>query len=1093
MIKVYTLLVLAFTVQAAFGSAQRIVTADVLKSSDLASSYVMNYAALNNIASGSTLQYMRGDGSLATLNTSIVPELTNLYYTQARFDTAFGAKSTTDLAEGSNLYYTAARFNTAFAAKDTDGLAEGATNLYFTQPRVLATPLTGFVSGAGTVAATDTVLQAIDKLDGNASAGLATKWSLAGNAGTASGTDFLGTTDAQGLIIRTDSADRINIGATGQMAFYPNQMQVNGTVAGAAGNYDSMIFQQTVTGAVAGGYQGPYLSTVFQSSIANNYTAFGAGEAFQTGSSANGYVGFYANPAIQSGATMGNMSLIEGNAQIAAGTMGTSVLRSLFAHPNVASDLAEYNGIQDGPTLSGAISGGYTGIWEAPTFNSGFSVNGANGHVATPQFNSGSTTGYYIGYASASGIQSGATVTNNTDFKATSNLVSGATVTNNFGFQAAQSLNADLSSHTGFSSQANGSGDVTNYTEFQANSSSSGDVTNYTGLSVNPNLTGTNTNIYGLDINLNNTADQIVGGKIDVSNATSSVGRKVAFNASGGSISLNGGIVETISNYPSLVDFGNLFTSNFHVASGTPITGTDFIGTNGSGLSLFEDNFGSSAFGLGYVSNAYAGQVSVKSGKTVDKFSEVIAGGSYPAASTGGTITDAYMFRAFGLVNGGGSLNVTNSYGFYLDNNVGGFSATNNWGFFENGSLENYMSKLALGTSSKKVANSDTAFEIGNAKGLINGRGNTAAKNALAAVAGMQFYDTTLNELDWYNGTSWVAAAGGSGTVTSVALADGSTFPIFSISGSPVTTSGTLTETLNTQSANTIFAGPSAGGAAQPTFRSMVAADVPTLNQNTTGTAANVTGVVALVNGGTGTAAGSANAAFAALSPLTTKGDLVGYSTVNARVPVGTDGQVLQADSTQALGVKWAAASSGTVTSVAASVPAFLSVAGSPITTSGTLAITLSGTALPIANGGTNSTAALSNNRVMQSSGGAIVEAAAITANRALISDANGIPTQSATTATELGYVSGVTSAIQTQLNGKQSSFTETQEVPSGTVNGVNVTFTLAHTPTSSASLKLYIDGVFQRQGTDYTISSATITMTVAPNFAQTIDADYTY
>jgi hypothetical protein len=49
---------------------------------------------------------------------------------------------------------------------------------------------------------------------------------------------------------------------------------------------------------------------------------------------------------------------------------------------------------------------------------------------------------------------------------------------------------------------------------------------------------------------------------------------------------------------------------------------------------------------------------------------------------------------------------------------------------------------------------------------------------------------------------------------------------------------------------------------------------------------------------------------------------------------------------------------SGTVTSVAATVPAFLSIAGSPITTSGTLAITYSGTALPIANGGTGQTTA---------------------------------------------------------------------------------------------------------------------------------------
>jgi hypothetical protein len=46
-----------------------------------------------------------------------------------------------------------------------------------------------------------------------------------------------------------------------------------------------------------------------------------------------------------------------------------------------------------------------------------------------------------------------------------------------------------------------------------------------------------------------------------------------------------------------------------------------------------------------------------------------------------------------------------------------------------------------------------------------------------------------------------------------------------------------------------------------------------------------------------------------------------------------------------------------------------------------------------------------------------IDDAAAITAARALISDANGIPTHSATTSTELGYVSGVTGAIQSQID----------------------------------------------------------------------------
>lgn len=55
-----------------------------------------------------------------------------------------------------------------------------------------------------------------------------------------------------------------------------------------------------------------------------------------------------------------------------------------------------------------------------------------------------------------------------------------------------------------------------------------------------------------------------------------------------------------------------------------------------------------------------------------------------------------------------------------------------------------------------------------------------------------------------------------------------------------------------------------------------------------------------------GTGQGSTVDAFNALAPTTTKGDLVGYTTGNARVPIGSNGQVLTADSTQSLGLKWA-------------------------------------------------------------------------------------------------------------------------------------------------------------------------------------------
>jgi hypothetical protein len=63
---------------------------------------------------------------------------------------------------------------------------------------------------------------------------------------------------------------------------------------------------------------------------------------------------------------------------------------------------------------------------------------------------------------------------------------------------------------------------------------------------------------------------------------------------------------------------------------------------------------------------------------------------------------------------------------------------------------------------------------------------------------------------------------------------------------------------------------------------------------------------------------------------------------------------------------------------------------------------------LPVANGGTNSSTALVSGRAMVSTAGAIVE--------------------STTTSTEVGYLSGVTSAIQTQLNGKQASLGFTPE-----------------------------------------------------------------
>jgi hypothetical protein len=119
------------------------------------------------------------------------------------------------------------------------------------------------------------------------------------------------------------------------------------------------------------------------------------------------------------------------------------------------------------------------------------------------------------------------------------------------------------------------------------------------------------------------------------------------------------------------------------------------------------------------------------------------------------------------------------------------------------------------------------------------------------------------------------------GTVTSVAL---SLPAIFNVSGSPVTTSGTLTGALANQNANTIFAGPTTGGAAAPTFRALVAADIPNLDA-----AKITTGVLPIARGGTnGTA-----------TP-TSGGIAYGNGTAYAVTAAGTAGQILQSNGTSA-------------------------------------------------------------------------------------------------------------------------------------------------------------------------------------------------
>lgn len=65
------------------------------------------------------------------------------------------------------------------------------------------------------------------------------------------------------------------------------------------------------------------------------------------------------------------------------------------------------------------------------------------------------------------------------------------------------------------------------------------------------------------------------------------------------------------------------------------------------------------------------------------------------------------------------------------------------------------------------------------------------------------------------------------------------------------------------------------------------------------------------------------------------------------------------------------------------------------------------------------------------------------------------------------------------------------QETPSGTINGTNVVFSLSSTPETTSQVLLFQDGLSLIQGTHYTISGLTITLTTAPVVGQTLTVYY--
>lgn len=136
-------------------------------------------------------------------------------------------------------------------------------------------------------------------------------------------------------------------------------------------------------------------------------------------------------------------------------------------------------------------------------------------------------------------------------------------------------------------------------------------------------------------------------------------------------------------------------------------------------------------------------------------------------------------------------------------------------------------SKLASGTMNHVLINDASGVMISEAALAIS-RGGTGQATASAALNALLPSQTgNSGKVLSTDGAvvTWEELAG-TGTVTSVGLSLPAA--LFDVSGSPITNAGTLTATLDTQAANAVFAGPASGVDATPTFRALIASDIPT-------------------------------------------------------------------------------------------------------------------------------------------------------------------------------------------------------------------------------------------------------------------------
>ena len=209
--------------------------------------------------------YLTALGGTVTLTTTDVAEGTNLYYTQARFNSAFAAKTTTDLTEGTNLYFTNARAQAAItgtapisvvggnvsisqAGASTNGyLSSTNWNTFNNKQNAITLTVTGNSGSATLVGATLNIpTYTLAGLGGISLTGLSASSPLLYDNTTGNFSIQVANVSQNGYLSSTDWS-----------TFNSKQAALNGTgfvkISGTTISYDNSTYLTTISGIAAGG------------------------------------------------------------------------------------------------------------------------------------------------------------------------------------------------------------------------------------------------------------------------------------------------------------------------------------------------------------------------------------------------------------------------------------------------------------------------------------------------------------------------------------------------------------------------------------------------------------------------------------------------------------------------------------------------------------------------------------------------------------------------------------------------------------------------------------------------------------------------